>query len=105
MLYQPGPADLNAFDAASSHHAEQVFNVVLELFGSLFCGDELIQIRHNIIHSEKGWRAKAHSLMALLSVYTVPPRGFELLFSSENNTIVLMSSVFVGNRDSKYRFS
>ena len=43
---QPGPADLDTFDAAFSHHAAYVFDVILELFGSLFCGDELIQIGH-----------------------------------------------------------
>jgi hypothetical protein len=37
---QPGSADLDTFDAAFSHHAAYVFNMVFELFGSLFCGDE-----------------------------------------------------------------
>jgi hypothetical protein len=48
---QPGPADLDTFDAAFPHHAAHMFNVLLELFGSLFCGDELIQIRHDWQHS------------------------------------------------------
>ncbi len=51
---QPGPADLDTFYAAFPHHAAYMFNVVLELFGSLFCGDELIQIRDESHHSEKG---------------------------------------------------
>jgi hypothetical protein len=40
-LYQPGSADHRA---AFSHHAAQMLNVVLELFGSLFNGYKTIQI-------------------------------------------------------------
>jgi hypothetical protein len=53
-LDQSGPANLDTFDAAFPHHAAYVFNMVLELFGSLFCGDELVQIRHGSRRSEKG---------------------------------------------------
>jgi len=49
--YQPGPADLHAFDAAFPHHASYMFNMVLELFGSFFCGYKIIQIRYGSFYS------------------------------------------------------
>jgi hypothetical protein len=38
---QPGLADLDTFYAALSHYAAYVYNVVFELFGSIFCEGEV----------------------------------------------------------------
>ena len=61
-LDQPGSADLQTLDAAFSHHAAYVFNMVLKLFGSLFCGDELIQIRHVSLPLQYGARGHEYTL-------------------------------------------
>ncbi len=58
-LDQPGPEDLDTFYAGFSHHVAYVFNMILELFGSLHFGDELIQIRHDSHHSEKEQQGKS----------------------------------------------
>ena len=54
--YQPGPADLQTCNAAFAHHAANVFNMVLELFGSIFCRYEIIQIRRDSHPLRKGAR-------------------------------------------------
>ena len=53
-LYKPGPADHRISDATFSHHAVYVFDVVLQLFSSIFCEDEPVQIRRDLIRFEKG---------------------------------------------------
>jgi hypothetical protein len=39
---QPGSANLDTLYATFPHHSPNMFNVVIELFGSLFCGDKLV---------------------------------------------------------------
>jgi hypothetical protein len=50
-FYQPIPADLYTFDAAISHHASYMFNMVLELYSSFFGGYKIIQILYGSFHS------------------------------------------------------
>jgi hypothetical protein len=70
---QPGSADLDTFDAAFSHHASHVFDVVLELFGSLFCGDEPVQIRHDSLPLRKGTREEyIPSRVTIILIYSAP---------------------------------
>lgn len=50
-LDQAAQADPDACYAAFPNHAAYMFNKVFERFGSLFCGDELVQIRQDRGHS------------------------------------------------------
>ena len=49
-LYQSGSADLQPFTAAFSHHAPYMFNMILEILGSFFSGNKIIQIWTGSFH-------------------------------------------------------